>query len=137
MSLIGSLFGRSPIRPMQEHMRAAVACAQEVIPFVEAMTVGDSGAMAAHRETIVRLEHEADAIKNARFVTNPGCFATGAIAILRPLVEAGIIAVNESHTIFGVSGYSGGGKSLIELWEAPDGGRGGSGQEHLPHCGGL
>lgn len=64
MSLIGSLFGRSPIRPMQEHMRAAVACAQEVIPFVEAMTAGDRGAMATHREVIVRLEHEADTIKN-------------------------------------------------------------------------
>lgn len=64
MSLIGSLFGRSPIRPMQEHMRAAVACAHEVIPFVEAMAAGDADAMATHREAIVRLEHEADSIKN-------------------------------------------------------------------------
>jgi predicted phosphate transport protein (TIGR00153 family) len=64
MSLIGSLFGRSPIRPMQEHMRAAVACAREVVPFVEAMASGDAEAMATHRKAIVRLEHEADDIKN-------------------------------------------------------------------------
>jgi len=64
MSFIGSLFGKSPIRPMQQHMRAAVACCQEVLPFVEAMASGDRAAMDAHRDEIVRLEHEADSIKN-------------------------------------------------------------------------
>ncbi len=37
MPLISSLFGRSPIRPVQQHMKAAVACAREVLPLVEAM----------------------------------------------------------------------------------------------------
>ena len=64
MSLVGSLFGQSPIRPMQQHMKAAVACANEVLPFVEAMVAGDTGAMAERREAIVRLEHEADQIKH-------------------------------------------------------------------------
>ena len=64
MSLIGSLFGQSPIRPMQQHMKAAVACANEVLPFVEAMVAGDTAAMAERREAIVRLEHEADQIKH-------------------------------------------------------------------------
>ena len=64
MSLIGSLFGRSPIRPMQQHMKAAVACAREVLPFVEAMVAGDTAAMSAQREKIGRLEHEADRIKH-------------------------------------------------------------------------
>jgi len=64
MSIIGNLFGRSPIRPMQEHMHAAVACAREVLPFVEAMAAGDAQAMALHREEIERLEHEADKIKH-------------------------------------------------------------------------
>ena len=64
MSLVGSLFGQSPIRPMQQHMKAAVACANEVLPFVEAMVAGDTAAMAERREAIVRLEHEADQIKH-------------------------------------------------------------------------
>ena len=64
MSLIGSLFGRSPIRPMQQHMKAAVACAREVLPLVEAMAAGDFEQIAVHRAEIVRLEHEADDIKN-------------------------------------------------------------------------
>ena len=64
MSLLGSLFGRSPVRPMQQHMEAVVTCAKEVLPFAEAMAAGDSSAMARHREEIVRLEHEADQIKH-------------------------------------------------------------------------
>lgn len=64
MSLISSLFGRSPIRPMQEHMKAAVACAREVLPLVEAMAAGNASAIAAQRAEIVRLEHKADQIKN-------------------------------------------------------------------------
>jgi predicted phosphate transport protein (TIGR00153 family) len=64
MSLISSLFGRSPIRPMQQHMKAAVACAQEVLPLVEAMAAGDAAAIAERRTEISRLEHAADEIKN-------------------------------------------------------------------------
>ena len=64
MSFIASLFARSPVRPMQQHMRAAVACAREVLPFAEAMAAGDTAAMATCRAEIVRLEHEADSIKN-------------------------------------------------------------------------
>jgi hypothetical protein len=64
MSLISSLFGRSPIRPMQQHMKAAVTCAREVLPLVEAMAAGNTAAIAEHRAEISRLEHEADEIKN-------------------------------------------------------------------------
>ena len=64
MAFIGNLFGRSPIRPMQQHMSAAVACAREVLPFVEAMSTGDLEAMESRQTEIVRLEHEADAIKH-------------------------------------------------------------------------
>jgi hypothetical protein len=64
MSLISSLFGRSPIRPMQQHMKAAVACAREVLPLVEAMAAGDAAAIAERRAEISRLEHAADEIKN-------------------------------------------------------------------------
>jgi len=56
---------------------------------------------------------QADAIRKARRVANPGCYSTGAIALIRPLVEAGIIPPDHPVTINAVSGYSGGGKSMI------------------------
>ena len=53
----------------------------------------------------------------AKKVTNPGCHATGAIALLRPLVDAGILPKETPVSITSVSGYSGGGKSMIEAYE--------------------
>jgi len=47
-------------------------------------------------------------------VSNPGCYPTGAIALLRPLVEAGLVPRDYPITIGAVSGYSGGGRSMIE-----------------------
>jgi N-acetyl-gamma-glutamyl-phosphate reductase len=64
---------------------------------------------------------QADAIAGGRRVANPGCYATGAIALLRPLVDAGLIPPDHPITINAVSGYSGGGKSMIEAHER-DGG---------------
>ena len=57
-------------------------------------------------------------ISSARRVSNPGCYATGAIALLHPLVAAGLIPADWPITINAVSGYSGGGKSMIEDYEA-------------------
>jgi len=57
-------------------------------------------------------------IAAARRVANPGCYATGAIALLAPLVAAGLIARDAPLTINAVSGYSGGGKKMIEAYEA-------------------
>ncbi|WP_248306670.1 N-acetyl-gamma-glutamyl-phosphate reductase [Bosea sp. AAP35] len=51
-------------------------------------------------------------------VSNPGCYPTGGIALLRPLVDAGFIAPDHPITVNAVSGYSGGGKSMIEAYEA-------------------
>jgi hypothetical protein len=64
MALMGNLFGRSPIRPMQQHIKAAVACAREVVPLFEDMAAGRTDRLAEHRAKIDRLEHEADTIKN-------------------------------------------------------------------------
>jgi len=64
MSLIGNLFGRSPIRPMQQHMRASLECAREVAPLMEAMISGDLSAISVQRGKIDELEHEADRLKN-------------------------------------------------------------------------
>lgn len=60
---------------------------------------------------------QADAIRAARRVANPGCYATGAIALLRPLVDAGLIPADHPLTINAVSGYSGGGRQMIEAYE--------------------
>jgi N-acetyl-gamma-glutamyl-phosphate reductase len=60
---------------------------------------------------------QADAIRNAKRVANPGCYPTGGIALLRPLVDAGLIPRDFPITVNAVSGYSGGGKSMIEAYE--------------------
>lgn len=57
---------------------------------------------------------QAARIADARRVANPGCYATGAIALLRPLVDAGILPADHPLTINAVSGYSGGGRPMIE-----------------------
>ena len=59
-----------------------------------------------------------DAVANAQRVANPGCYATGAIAILRPLVDAGLVPKDFPVALPSVSGYSGGGRSMIEDYEA-------------------
>jgi N-acetyl-gamma-glutamyl-phosphate reductase len=61
---------------------------------------------------------QAEAIAAARRVANPGCYATGAIALLRPLVDAGLLPRDYPVTINAVSGYSGGGKAMISAYEA-------------------
>ena len=53
----------------------------------------------------------------ARKVSNPGCYPTGAIALLRPLVDAGLVPADYPITINAVSGYSGGGKTMIASFE--------------------
>jgi N-acetyl-gamma-glutamyl-phosphate reductase len=61
---------------------------------------------------------QTDAIKAARRVSNPGCYPTGAIALIRPLVEAALIPADHPITVNAVSGYSGGGRTMIEAYEA-------------------
>lgn len=56
---------------------------------------------------------------DSRRISNPGCYPTGAIAILHPLVAAGIVRADSMPAVFGVSGYTGGGKELIEVHEKP------------------
>jgi len=51
-------------------------------------------------------------------VSNPGCYPTGAILLLRPLVEAGLLPADHPVTVNAVSGYSGGGNAMIAAYEA-------------------
>ena len=62
-----------------------------------------------------------DAIANARLLSNPGCYPTGFLALIAPLVRAGLLPADWPFTVHAVSGFSGGGKPLIERFEAdPD-----------------
>ena len=61
---------------------------------------------------------QAAAVKGATRVSNPGCYPTGAIALIRPLVEAGLMPADYPVTVNAVSGYSGGGRSMIEAYDA-------------------
>lgn len=56
-------------------------------------------------------------VAQARRVANPGCYATGAIALIRPLVDAGLLPKNFPLTLPSISGYSGGGRPMIEAYE--------------------
>ena len=61
--------------------------------------------------------NQAENIQKAERVANPGCYATGAIAMLRPLIEAGILPTDHPVCLPAVSGYSGGGRQMIEAYE--------------------
>lgn len=56
-------------------------------------------------------------IAGARYVSNPGCYSTGSIALINPLIRAGLMQPDYPITITGISGYSGGGKGLIAQME--------------------
>ena len=60
---------------------------------------------------------QAAAVKASRRVANPGCYPTGGIALLKPLVAAGLMPADYPVTVNAVSGYSGGGKSMIETYD--------------------
>jgi predicted phosphate transport protein (TIGR00153 family) len=64
MAWIDKLVGKSPIKPMQEHMKAALACARELVPLMEILAAGDDEALREKRAEIDRLEHAADHIKH-------------------------------------------------------------------------
>lgn len=58
------------------------------------------------------------AIASAKRVSNPGCYPQGPIATVRPLIEAGLLPADYPVTVNAVSGYSGGGRQMIEAYEA-------------------
>ena len=77
----------------------------------EGWTYGFAELEPGHREKLA----------NARFVSNPGCWPTGFLALVRPLVLAGLIPADWPVTVSGASGYSGGGKAMIAEFEAAEG----------------
>lgn len=78
-----------------------------------------------------------NAIKSSKRISNPGCYPTGFISLVKPLVDAGIIPADAPLTVNAISGYSGGGNALIDIYESdahePWGGYGYSmNHKHLP-----
>ena len=63
-------------------------------------------------------EQQRALVQAAERVANPGCYATGAIALLRPLVDAGVLPPDHPVALPSISGYTGGGRQMIEAYEA-------------------
>lgn len=61
-----------------------------------------------------------EAIINSKRIANPGCHASGFIALIKPLIEAGVLDVNAALSCFSLTGYSGGGKKMIADYENTD-----------------
>lgn len=113
--------------------KASDAADEEMAAAVEAVKIADSlgsrspriiDASTAHRVAdgwvygFAEMDpKQAKLIAQARRVTNPGCYPTGAIALIRPLVEAGLLPADYPVTMNAVSGYSGGGRTMIEHYE--------------------
>ena len=101
------------------------AAAREAVALVAGGTTRIIDASTAHRTAEgwaygfpEMTSGHADLVAQARYVANPGCYPTGFIGLVRPLVEAGLVPADFPLTVNAVSGYSGGGRKLIESYEA-------------------
>lgn len=61
-------------------------------------------------------------IGGAPRVSNPGCYPSGFVLLVRPLIDAGLLPPDAALSVHALSGYSGGGRALIERWESPEDG---------------
>jgi N-acetyl-gamma-glutamyl-phosphate reductase len=100
--------------------------ARESVAMIRSNTVRVIDASTAHRVDpdwaygfAEMAPEQRKAIAGSRRVSNPGCYPTGFIGLVRPLVAAGLIPANFPLTVNAISGYSGGGKPLIAEFEAP------------------
>jgi N-acetyl-gamma-glutamyl-phosphate reductase len=100
--------------------------AREAVSLVQSNSVRIVDASTAHRTApdwaygfAEMAAGQRAAIAGSTRVSNPGCYPTGFIALVRPLVAAGLIPPDFPMTVNAVSGYSGGGKGLIAEFEAP------------------
>jgi len=65
-------------------------------------------------------KEQREEIKKSKRIANPGCYPTGFIGLTRPLVDAGILEEGTPVTVNAISGYSGGGKGLMAIYQAGD-----------------
>ena len=109
--------------------------AREVASWVETSNTRLIDASTAHRVAdgwIYGLPElhmgQRELICEAKYVSNPGCYASAFVLLVRPLTDAGLIPQNSAISFHALSGYSGGGKSMISKWEDPQ-----SGLQSLPY----
>lgn len=97
------IFGRSPIKPLQQHMAKVVDCTRALRPFAEAVVAADWQRAAAARQDIIRLEHEADAMKREIRLHLPhSLFMPVARADLLNLLQAQDSIANKTKDITGL-----------------------------------
>lgn len=102
--------------------------ARESVAMIENTSVRVIDASTAHRVAVgwtfgfpELTRQQSDLIRASTRVANPGCWSTCFIALVRPLLDAGLIPAEFPFTTWGVSGYSGGGRQMIEAFENADG----------------
>lgn len=107
------------------------AAAKELVAALDGMKGGDSDTVVIDASTAHRVadgwtygfpelaKDQRKKLLDSNRISNPGCYPTGAIALLRPLIDAGLVRADSTPAVFGVSGYTGGGKELIAVHEQP------------------
>lgn len=110
-----------------EKADVAILCLPDAAAIEAVSLAGDCriiDASTAHRVAddwvygMPELPGQAEAIAGASRVANVGCYATGSIALIRPLRDAGLLSENDALVLTGTSGYTGGGKALIAEYDA-------------------
>jgi N-acetyl-gamma-glutamyl-phosphate reductase len=79
--------------------------------------------MSQRNRTLELSKEQHEALSKSKRIANPGCYPTGFIGLTRPLVDAGILKPGTPVTVNAISGYTGGGKGLMTIYET---------QEHEP-----
>lgn len=108
------------VRPCRRH------CMLYISGYMRYLGVGSYGFTSHHspsflNHNIAELSKEQRAkLQKSKRISNPGCYPTGFIALTKPLVDAGIIPVGTPLTVNAISGYSGGGKALMNLYETEE-----------------
>lgn len=103
--------------------------AREAVSLINNPQVRVIDASSAHRTQVgwvygfpEMAPEQPERIAAAKRVTNPGCYPTGAVALLRPLVEAGLVPADHPVSVHAVSGYSGRGRAGVDAHEGPNAG---------------
>ena len=97
--------------------------ARQAVSFVKNENTAIIDTSTAHRTSdgwvygFPELTGHREAIENSKRIANPGCHASGFIALVKPLIEAGVLGCDTALSCFSLTGYSGGGKKMIAEYE--------------------
>lgn len=100
--------------------------ARQAVTFVKNDKTAIIDTSTAHRTNdgwvygFAELTGKREAIINSKRIANPGCHASGFIALVKPLIEAGVLSTDTALSCFSLTGYSGGGKKMIADYEGPN-----------------